>query len=348
MSNWMLYGAYGYTGILLAEEAVRRGHKPVLSGRSAAKLAPLANRLGLDQVVVDLNDSSALTKAVAAVDLVLHAAGPFAFTAEPMIRACIAGKTHYLDITGEIPVLQNTFLYDAQARQQGIALIPGVGFDVVPTDCMAKYVADQLPGATSLELAIDAISTVSAGTTRSMLELRPIGGQVRRNGQLTPYPLGQGVKSVRFSHGERPIMPIPWGDLVTASHTTGIPNITTYLALSSPLFRLAGVLAPVGPILLSVPAIRKLLRKAVPILFRGPSESLRQKGRSYVWACASDANGKQAQAWLETREAYAFTAISGINAVERTLALQPQGALTPALAFGAAFVLEVEGTRRLD
>ena len=45
--RWLLYGASGYTGRMIAEEAVRRGHRPVLAGRSAERVRPLAESLGL-------------------------------------------------------------------------------------------------------------------------------------------------------------------------------------------------------------------------------------------------------------------------------------------------------------
>ena len=153
-SGWMIYGAYGYTGVLVAEEAVRRGHRPLLAGRSAAKLAPLASRLGLEAVALDLSDTAALTRALERVSLVFHAAGPFIDTSDAMIRAALEAGAHYVDITGEVPVFANTFTYDAPAKKKGIVLMSGVGFDVVPTDCMARYLSEKLPGATELEIAI--------------------------------------------------------------------------------------------------------------------------------------------------------------------------------------------------
>ncbi|MCB9454253.1 MAG: saccharopine dehydrogenase NADP-binding domain-containing protein, partial [Anaerolineaceae bacterium] len=153
MTQWMLYGATGYSGRLLAEEAIRRGHQPLLAGRSEEKLQPLAESLGLEYRAVPLDDAEALTRAVSRVALVLHAAGPFMQTSPPMLAACLSAGTHYLDITGEIPVLRNIFTFDEAARERGIALISGVGFDVIPTDCLSRYVADQVSGATTLELA---------------------------------------------------------------------------------------------------------------------------------------------------------------------------------------------------
>ena len=347
-TNWMIYGAYGYSGELVAEEALRRGHRPVLAGRSEEKLVPVAERLGLDWVVVDLNHAQALAEAVAQVDLVFHAAGPFVHTSEPMIRGCLAAGTNYLDITGEIPVFQNTFSHDQAALQKGVALISGVGFDVVATDCMVEYVASQVPNAVELEVAVDALGSASAGTTKTMLEMLPQGGWRRRDGQLAPYRWGKGAKKIRFPHGERFAAPVPWGDLATAFQTTGIPNITTYKTFPKNAIRALRWTAPVSQRVMAVKPVRRALQKWVGKAVHGPDKETRQTERSCVWVRAADEGGREAEAWLETMEAYQFTAVSGVRCVERVLEDRPVGALTPALAFGADFVLDIEGTRRLD
>lgn len=344
----MIYGANGYTGQLVAEEAVRRGHRPLLAGRSQAKLEPLARRLGLEWTVVDLGDQQALTRAVEQVDLVFHAAGPFVRTSAPMIRACLAGRAHYVDITGELSVFQHTFTQDAAARQQGIALISGAGFDVVPTDCLARYVADQQPDALTLSIAVAALTQASGGTTQTMMEMVAEGGFVRRNGTLVPYPLGRGARRVRFPDRERPVVPAPWGDLETAYHSTGIPNITTYLAFDPITVQLMPWGAPLLQRLLSVAAIRRRLQQWAARQVQGPDETARQTGHAYLWAQVTNARGEVVQAWLKTAEGYHFTALAGVRCVEHLLNGQHTGALTPASAFGADFVLEVPGSERLD
>ncbi|HLL00816.1 MAG TPA: saccharopine dehydrogenase NADP-binding domain-containing protein [Myxococcaceae bacterium] len=346
--RWMLYGASGYTGRLIAEEAVRRGHRPVLAGRSREKLQPLAERLGLELVVAGLEDVRTLVASLEGLPLVLHSAGPFVQTSEPMVQACLAAGAHYLDITGEIPVFENTFRHDAEARERGICLMSGVGFDVVPTDCLARYVADRVPGAHELDLAICAGSTASAGTARSALGQLPQGGRVRRGGALQPWPMGKGLRRVRFTDAERTVAPIPWGDLVTAWHTTGIPNITTYMALPRAAARLLRVTYPLLKRVLAVNAVRQGAERFIEERVHGPDALARQEHRSHIWAEARAADGRKAQAWLEMPEGYAFTAVAAVRAVEQTLARAPRGALTPAGAFGADFVLTIEGCLRLD
>jgi short subunit dehydrogenase-like uncharacterized protein len=346
--RWLLYGASGYTGQLIAEEAVRRGHRPVLAGRSREKLLPLAERLGLELAPVGLEDVRSLVSTLEGLPLVLHAAGPFIRTSEPMVQACLAAGAHYLDITGEIPVFENTFHHDAEARARGITLMSGVGFDVVPTDCLARYVAEQVPGAHELDIAIALSSQASAGTAKSALEHLPSGGRVRRGGALLPWRMGQGVRRVRFSDSERTVVPIPWGDLVTAWHTTGIPNITTYMTLPRGAARLLRFTYPVLKRMLAVDAVRHGAERLIESRVHGPNETARNENHTQIWAEARAADGRRAQAWLELPEGYAFTAVAAVRAVEEVLARKPQGALTPAKAFGADFVLSIPGCRRLD
>ncbi len=350
MSDWMIYGATGYTGVLVAEEAVRRGHRPILAGRSAEKLRPLAERLDLPYVAFRLEDQAAVLQNISVVKVVYHAAGPFVQTSAPMLNACLAAKVHYLDITGEYPVFENTFAHDAEAKAAGIGLISGVGFDVIPTDCLASYVAAQVPNADSLEIAFAAISKASAGTTKSALALMGGGGRIRRDGVLQSVRLGQGARRIRFSDQERTVLPIPWGDLSTAYRTTGIPNITTYMAFPTALTRMMGLGSSVMDVsaVLRNKTINGMLRGLTERFVDGPNEVLRRDGKSYIWARAANTKGESAQAWLETSEGYVFTAAAGVRVVERVLSSPPIGATTPALAFGADFVLEIPGTTRFD
>src|SRR4051794_8227576 len=125
MPGWMIYGANGYTGELIAREAVRRGHRPILAGRHAGKIEPLANELGCEARVFGLGEPQ-----LDDIELVLHCAGPFVHTAMPMVRACLTTGAHYLDITGELGVFEQIFARDGEAKRANVTLLPGVGFDV--------------------------------------------------------------------------------------------------------------------------------------------------------------------------------------------------------------------------
>ena len=345
-SPWLLYGATGYTGRLILEAALRRGHRPRLAGRSRGKLEALARPHGLEFHVAPLDDPGALRAALEPVELVLHAAGPFVTTARPVREAALHRGAHYLDITGEIPVFEESFREDARAQARGVTVMSGVGFDVVPTDCLGRFVAEQVPGATRLELAIALVGAASAGTAKSALLQLPSGGLVRRAGRLEPLRLGSGARSIAFADRTRRALPIPWGDLSTAYRTTGIGDITTYMAVPAAAARLAPAVMPVLQALLRSKRGSAAMERWVERHYPGPDAELRSRSRALVWARAAREDGTHAQAWLETQDGYDFTALAALHAVERVLEHPRPGAQTPARAFGADFVLSIEGTKR--
>lgn len=355
MHDWMIYGATGYTGKLVAEEAVQRGHKPLLAGRSPEKLKALAQALNLDYVVAPIDDAAALENAVRQVRVVYHAAGPFMVTSERMVAACLSAGAHYLDINGELPVYQSVFRQDAAAQARGVALISGAGFDIVPSDCLAKYVADQLPDATELVTVIGASGgagggfSVSAGTAKTELEMiRTTGFARRENGRLVGITPGAGMRRFPFPSGDRAGLPVPWGDLETSYRSTGIPNITSYILLPPLAIRALRLTHGLLFGLLKVPAVHAAATRLVDRFVTGPDATTRQQARTLLYAEVRNPGGERRQAWLETLEAYQFTKVVAVRAVEHLLEGKHRGALTPAQAFGADFVLEIESTQRWD
>src|ERR1700730_6262083 len=153
-NRFFIYGATGYTGKLTARTAKEKGLKPILAGRNEAKLKAIAEPLGFQSRAFDLSERTKLDAALAEVDAVLHIAGLFSSTSKPMADACLRTGTHYLDITGEIDVFEALAARDAEARQAGIMLLPGVGFDVVPSDCLAVHLKEKLPDADDLKIYI--------------------------------------------------------------------------------------------------------------------------------------------------------------------------------------------------
>ena len=344
--SWIIYGAYGYTGELLAEEALNRGYKPILAGRSEEKLLPLANKLNLEALIFNLKDDKVVQNSLHDIDLILNAAGPFKYTSEPIVKACLKTGTNYLDITGEIPVFEQNFKYDEQAKAQEIAIMSGVGFDVVPTDCMAKYVSEKVSNPIELEMGIVGIGNPSRGTLKTMVEYLSNGRLIRRNGELLRNTDFKGSRSIQFRDKERTLVPVSWGDLATGYRTTGIPNITTYMPFSKPMASMikGNISKNNGKWKNNVNGLKDWIEKHV----HNPDEETRMKGRSYIWAQANNDKGDKKEAWLETMEGYRFTSISGIKAVEKIFELKPKGALTPALAFGKDFILEFPETKRYD
>jgi short subunit dehydrogenase-like uncharacterized protein len=233
-AKWMIYGANGYTGHLVALEAKRQSLYPVLAGRRAGPIETLAEDLGLHARVFDLGDARAAAAALADIAVVAHCAGPFSATSAQMIDACLSSGTHYLDITGELDVFLAAQRRHADAQAAGIVTCPGVGFDVIPTDCLAAVLKEGLPDATHLVLAFDARAHISPGTARTMAETfrrGRRGGRLRRNGVIEEVPLAHNRRSVDFTGGSAMTVAIPWGDLATAYVSTGIPNIETYASM---------------------------------------------------------------------------------------------------------------------
>jgi short subunit dehydrogenase-like uncharacterized protein len=336
--SFLIYGAYGYTGELIAREAVRRGHRPILAGRHSERLEPLAHELECEFRVfpVDRPDLDG-------VSLVLHCAGPFVHTAMPMVRACLAAKAHYLDITGELSVFEQIFALDDEAKRAGVTLLPGVGFDVVPTDCLAAMLAERLPDAVDLTLAFYSRGgTLSRGTLKTMMESIHEGGAIRRDGKIVRVPLAFDVLEVPFTCGKRMAMTIPWGDIATAYRTTGIPNIRVYNASSPRAIARVKRMARFLKILRFAP-LRRLLQRYADRR-TGPSEAVRTAARTHLWGRVAAADGREVTMTMDTPEGYAFTVLSAVAAVERVMGGGVvAGSLTPALAFGSGFVRGIGG-----
>jgi short subunit dehydrogenase-like uncharacterized protein len=319
--SWMIYGAAGYTGSLIAARAVECGHRPVLAGRSAPAVTALAERLVLSHRVLDLRDPVALEAALDDVDLVLNAAGPFLHTAAPLARACLSAGVHYLDISNELQVFRALYDLDEEAKRVGVSIIPGVGFGVVATNCLARYVCEMVGAADRLEVASRVASAQPGpGAAATMQENLPYGGWIREGGQLVPKEFFTGVTTIGFPDGPCEAMPVPTGDLVAAFHATGAPDVVAY-AVSPPARDVTGADDE------DVPA---------------------SIYRSFGWARATSSDGITAEAWLETGDSYAFTPTASIRAVEETLKGSRPGALSPAAAFGVDFAFTIQETKRID
>ncbi|WP_335999747.1 saccharopine dehydrogenase family protein [Halorientalis halophila] len=348
MSELLLYGSYGYTGELIAEVATERGLDPTLAGRDERELTEQAAELNCEMAAFDLDDVDAVADRLADYDVVLNCAGPFVRTYEPMVEAALEAGTHYLDITGEIDVFEGVAGYDDRATEADVMLMSGVGFDVVPTDCLAAHLAERLPDATHLALAFKGLADISPGTMKTMLNYAGDGGYVRRDGLLESVPTAYRTRRIDFGSGERSAVTIPWGDVVTGYHTTGIPNIEVYMAAPEPAIWAMRGSRPLAP-LLDVGPVKSTLQGLVDAAVSGPGERTRERGRGYVWGEVTDADGNRAVSRLETPETYKLTVESSLEIAERVLdGDAPAGYQTPAGAYGADLVLEIPGVERED
>ena len=340
----MIYGANGYTGKMMVEEAVRRGLRPVLAGRSAATLQEIAGPHGLPVRAFSLDDAQAVRSGLNGIGLVLHCAGPFSATCAPMLDACLDVGAHYLDITGEIDVFAHCHAQDARAKEKGIVVLPGSGFDVVPTDCLAAQLKRELPGAQSLVLAFEAGGGPSPGTAKTSVEGLGSGGRARIDGKMTRVPLAWKTRTFERDGEQRFAMTIPWGDVYTAFVSTGIPNIEVYMGVPPATAGRLRRLRLLGP-LLGLSPVQALLKAQVAKRVRGPSESTRGKTGCVVWGEARDAEGREIKRRLRTPNGYKITVTAALGIVERLLGGErPAGGYyTPSKLMGANYVLGLPG-----
>jgi short subunit dehydrogenase-like uncharacterized protein len=344
--NLIIYGANGYTGTLIVEEAIRRGIKPILAGRNAAALQELGRKYQLEVRVFSLDIVSEIERQLESCAVVIHAAGPFIHTAKPMIKACLTKRVHYLDITGEVPVFELAATYDQVAKEKGIMIMPGTGFDVVPTDCAAVHASNKLPDATHLQLAFATKGgRVSRGTALTAIENLGTSGLIRRNGVLSPVPFGYKAMNIDFGRGKlRYCTTIPWGDLATAWRSTGIPNIETYMAMPSGSVRLLTFMMRWFGGILKKQAVKNFLRKKIKSGEPGPDAQMRQTAKAYVYGMARNPSGEHVSVRYLLPETYHFTALSAVHIAHKVMQGQFKiGYQTPASCYGSTLLLEIQG-----
>jgi short subunit dehydrogenase-like uncharacterized protein len=344
--SFIIYGANGYTGKLTVELALKKGLKPTIAGRDEAKMKALAEETGLEYRSFSLNNIQKAADQLKDFDLVLNCAGPFSKTAVNMVEACLISKTHYLDITGEIEVFEAVKSYHQAAEKSGIVLMSGVGFDVVPTDCTAQFLHSKLPDATHLELAFMGLGgSISHGTMTTMVENLGKSGAARVNGTIVPKPTGHKGKVIDFGLKKAFCMTIPWGDVSTAHHTTGIPNIEAYTAVPKSSYNLMKIQFLFNPILGWKP-IKKAIQSYVDKNIHGPTAEQNEKGTSLVWGKVTNAKGESKEARFVGPEGYKLTAEASLVIVQKVLKEKDaKGYHTPAGLFGHELLKEIEGCK---
>ncbi|HMM66436.1 MAG TPA: saccharopine dehydrogenase NADP-binding domain-containing protein [Dokdonella sp.] len=347
MSPFMIYGANGYTGRLIATEAARRGLKPVLAGRNRDALDALAGPLKLTRRVFELDDADAdaIDRNLEGMRILLNCAGPFSQTCEPLLEACLRNKVHYLDITGEIDVFALCHQAHKRAQHEGIVVFPGTGFDVVPTDCLAAMLSQRLPDATHLILAFDAAGGPSPGTAKTSVEGLARGGRARIDGEVVEVPLGwKSREFVREDGSRRSAMTIPWGDVYTAFVSTGIRNIETYMTVAPKTIARMPWVRRLRWLLALAPVQKYLQGKAART--PGPDAQRRATSGCVVWGEVRNAAGREASLSMETPNGYALTVAASLGIVEHLLVNSPAGGYyTPSLLMGADYVLGLPGVR---
>ena len=294
-NSFLLYGANGYTGKLIIDEAAAYGLQPILAGRNKSEISKLAEAYHLQYKIVDLNNKEALHNALKDVSVVLHAAGPFRYTSLPMIEACLQTGTHYVDITGEIKTFEIAQQHAAKAMEKGIMLLPGAGFDVVPTDCLALSLKAEMPDATKLKLAFTSTGgQVSGGTAKSILEKLGEKSTVREAGNLVSKPLGQKGQWIKFGDKRVFTMTAPLGDVFTAYYSTGIPNIEGYVGVSEKAYKILKYQWLFNP-LLRTSFVRNFIRNRIDKRPPGPTPEQRANSKTLIWGEVENDKGQKLQ-----------------------------------------------------
>lgn len=320
MSILLIYGATGYTGRMAAERAKELGLPFEIAGRNRQRLADLAGQLGVPYRVFDAGPDAA--RSLSGISVLLNFAGPFAHTAPALMSACIAANVDYLDITAEINVYRLAERLGVEAAASNVMLLPGVGWDVVPTDSLAAHVARCVVSPVALSIALQVPGSMSRGSAMSVSEIIGAGLLARIDGQLTSTPDAQ---PRHFDFGDGPVLcaPLSFGDLVTGWHSTGIPNIAMFVHISGEAF-------PQGDL------------SALP---DGPSAQEREAHRARAVVEVTAENGSVARAVIETVNGYSYTPLAAIEAARRVLAGDRRpGFETPARVFGGGFAESIPGT----
>jgi short subunit dehydrogenase-like uncharacterized protein len=346
--NLLLYGAYGYAGSLIAERAVDQGFDPILAGRRAEPLETQATEFGLDHRTFSLEHPAVVENQVADADAVLNCAGPFSATARPLLDACVETETDYLDIAGRYDVLEETARRDGEATDAGITVLPAVGFDVVPTNCLTSYLAEQVDEPTHLRIAIDGLGTFSPGTVKAILEQAGSPGAVREDGRLRSVPLAWKRREFDFEGEAKPAVTVPWGEVSAAYHATGVPNVETYATVpeyaQTAMKRARGFSTVLG-----WDPVQSALQAVVDAVVEGPTAAERAQSINRIAAEVEGADGDAASAGLRTPDTYDLTAETAVDAAERVLDGDVDaGVSTPSEAFGADYVLGFSGVERDD
>jgi short subunit dehydrogenase-like uncharacterized protein len=324
-----------------------RGARPILAGRNLDKVKRVAQPLGLSARAFDLGDPVRVDAAIKDVSVVLCAAGPFSATSRPMADACLRHCVHYLDITGKIDVFEALAARDAEAKARGVMLLPGVGFDVVPSDCLAAHLKRRLPDANELRLYLSLGANMSRGTGKTMIESIAAGTRMRRKGRIVSRDRAE-VGSCDFGEGEKLTIQVSWGDVATAFHSTSIPNIDVHFE-ASPVIRVFARTPWFLKSFLGLAPMQSLLKSQVDRLPEGPSEADRRAGQVVLVGQARNDQGQTARSRMRTPEGYSLTAATAFDAACRVLAgeIKP-GFQTPSSAFGADYILNFDGVVRED
>jgi len=335
----ILYGANGYTGRSLASALAQAGVALTLAGRDPAAIRAVAEPLGLAWAAVDLRDGEGLARLLQGATAVLHAAGPFAQTAAPMLAACLRTGVHYLDLGGEWPVFADLMARDAQARAAEIMVMPGIGLTITATDGLMALAKQRHPDTVKLRLGISKAQVISRGSVGAAAGLLAPGAVVRRDGALVSIPAGSLARAFDFGAGLREATAMSWADVVTGEFSTGVRDIEVYseLGLGQRLSNRASGMAMSVTGAGAWRAAGQALAAAWP---HGPAEDAQAAAQFVMVAEAIDPWRRSRFLRMRTGDGYSVSVATATAAALRALRgdVTP-GFQTPSRVFGPDFIL---------
>lgn len=346
MNHFLIYGANGYTGREIVKHAIHSGLKPIVAGRNQKEIEDLAKKHELPFRVFSLTNHHSIVEGLKDCSVILNCAGPFIFTVKPIINACLETTTHYLDITGELNIMEDLQQLNDQFIQRNIMCMPGTGFDVVPSDCLSKWLSLELPSANELKLAIKHSGGVSRGTAMSIVEYVHKGGCVREEGKIKD--VRPASKTIEFSIKGKEYMAhlMRWGDISTAFFSTGIPNIEVYFTGSKSRKRLLRFVGSISGIL-KLRMIKSLLRVLVNLFVKGPRESDESSSGRFIWGKVTSPDESTREGYIDVIPSYRLTVITAVYIGSRVLKgdFKP-GFQTPSTAYGHHMVIDSGAAER--
>ncbi len=343
--EWVLYGATGFTGRLIVESALALGLRPVVAGRDESALRQLAESRGLACAHAGVDSEAQLDRMLAGRALVLNAAGPFTATAGPIMSACLRTGAHYLDIGGDISVVEPQLLRVEEFRAAGLMALLAVGFDVVPSDFAASCAADGA-GADELRIGISCALSLSKGSSKASVDELPRGELITSKGRLRKTNRSTRYATFDFGAGPRECIAVSWGDLLTAPLSTGVDSISVYFEATSEMRRAAALGRFLGP-LARFALFRKLLVAMIDMgREAGPSPATRASHSATIVAHALRDGRLVGRCTVRTPDPYDFTAQAAALAVKSVLegTVRP-GCWPPSAVLPRTFLSTLPGVR---
>lgn len=328
MKKLMIYGAAGYTGCMAAEHAASAGLDLVLAGRDQDRMAleVLAGSLGADVRLFSLDDPDAIERGLEDISVLLNAAGPFMNTAGRLMSAAIRAGVHYLDFSAELDTYQKALALDEEARAAGVMLLPGSGGSVAMLGSLAGHAVARVKDPRKLSVALHVAGAMSRGSATSASQNITTETLHLVDGELVVRSPEE-VRDFNFGKGPQSSFPVTLPDLVTIHHATGVPDIETFVHVTTGAF-------PTGDI------------KDLPA---GPSTEERAANRYHAAVEVTDADGAVVYSVLDTVNGYTFTSMAAAEAARRVLAGEVRpGFQTPAGLFGHGFAETIADTRITD